>query len=272
MDVNKEDILKLREMTGCGFSDCKKALVDSGCDFDKAVGILRNKGLKVAYKRSSNKTNEGVVMACVSEDRKFGVIVCLSCETDFVSRTDSYCDFVSKLVSVACSNRIESVDSLNNFRIDGCSVRDKVTELVAKFCENIKIDYKCMSGSSLYCYNHFSRKVSSLVDVSSVVGCDCINEVGKVIAVQVAAFGPMFVDRDSIDRAVLEEEKSKLVDDDVLKSDERVREVILKGRLDKFLQEKVLLEQKLYLDSSKTVKDYLNENKVVVNSFETIKL
>ncbi len=271
MKINKDDIVKLREMTGCGFSDCMKALIDSNCDFDKAVVILKNKGLKVADKRASNSTNEGVVVAGVSGDKKFGAIVSLSCETDFVSRTEEYGNFVSGLVNVACNNKIDSLDSLNNFKVNGSSVSDSVTGLIAKFCENIKLDYKCMTGSNIYCYNHFSRKLSTLVDVTAECCC-CADDVGKTIAVQIAAFGPMFIDRDSIDSSVLEEEKRKLIDDDVLKSDERVREKILNGRLDKFFQEKVLLEQKLYIDNSKTVKDYLNENKATVNSFEIVKL
>lgn len=271
MCVDKEDVIKLRDITGCGILACKKALEQVGGNFDEAVSILKKSGARVACKRSQNITNEGVVVARVSQDRCFGVIFGLCCETDFVSRTDIYNNFALDVANVAVENKIKSVDELNSFIINGTSVADGITNLIGRFRENIKIIYECISGNEIYCYNHFSKKLSSLVDINDS-GCNDIDEAAKKIAMHIAATRPISVDKDSLDPDTLSEWKKEVSTDDLLSKGDNIRGKIIEGKLKKIFQDKVLLEQNMSFCEGETVRSYLQSNNIVVNSFKYISL
>lgn len=274
--ANIEDIKKLRDITLCGIGDCKKALEESGGDINKAIEILKKKGAKVASKRAGNKTNEGIVKAYVSDDGIFGFILSLSCETDFVARTDIFVDFVNKVFDIASKNKIKSLDELNNFSIDNSTVNDKLLDLMGKLCENMKLGYVYLTGEKLYCYNHHSNKMSSLVSFKNCSNCHNINDVCKNIAMQVAGMNSIYVSKETIDNDVLREKISEAESNEKVKTttDPKIKSHIIDGILSKFFQENVLLEQIfLFSDDKKTVKKYLEENGgVLVECFKKVSL
>lgn len=273
MNVSIEDIKKLRDMTGFGVQDCKNALAESGCDIDKALVLLKGKIASVAEKRANNQTNEGFVVANSSKDRKFGCIVSLLCETDFVARTEEYIDSARKLVNIAIENKISNIDDLNNFKVGSTTISEMVFDLVGKFQEKIKLDYVSLSGDNIYFYNHnLSNKLSSLVDIT-VSNCADIDDIGKVIAVQVASFQPIYIDRDSVPKNVLDSWENGILTDDLKSKNDVTKERIIKGRLEKIFRGKLLLDQPLYLDNDISVGEYLKKNSnAIVNSFKFISI
>jgi len=276
MGVSINDIKKLRDITFCGLGDCKKALEESEGDFDKAIQILRKKGLKVANKRCDNVTSEGIVIAKTNNDNTFGVIVTLSCETDFVAKTDNYKNLANKIVDLALENKIKDLDTLNNKELDGITVANKIIELIGQVGENVKLNYTCVEGCSnckLGYYNHFSGKLSTLTLFDNVNDISNFQEIGKVISMQIAANNPIAVDRNSVDEKILANERSLAEENSKNAKNDEIKEKMIKGKLDKFFKESVLLEQQFISDDKKTVEQYLKENgNLIVKSFNRIQI
>ena len=266
-----DDIKKLRERTLCGFSSCKDALIESKGDIDEAVQILKKKGLKVADKRSGNETNEGIIRAGVSSDRTYGTIVRLLCETDFVARGKDFIDCSEKIVDLIVRDKIKDLEELNGIKYDdNISVNNKITELIGQCGENIKLDFICVEGINLYCYNHFTKKVSSIVDLNKE-GDN--SEIGKNIAMHIVACNPISVDRNSVDSSIIDSEKKIAIELSSDEINESIREKKVLGRLNKFYKENVLLEQPWIFDAKKNVGQILSENKInCINFFKLVKI
>jgi len=143
MGININDIKKLRDITFCGLSDCKKALEESEGDFDKAIQILRKKGLKIANKRCDNETSEGIIIAKVNTSCDFGVLITLACETDFVAKTDNYKNLANKIATLAVENKIKDLETLNNTDLEGLTISNKIVELIGQVGEKVTLNYKC---------------------------------------------------------------------------------------------------------------------------------
>ena len=259
MGVNINDIKKLRDITFCGLSDCKKALEESEGDFDKAIQLLRKKGLKIASKRCDNETSEGIIISKVNSNCNFGVIVTLACETDFVAKTDNYKNLANKIASLAVENNIKDIETLNNTELDGLTIANKIVELIGQVGEKVTLNYKCIEGEKIGCYNHFSGKLSCLT-VFENVSISNFEEVGKIISMQIAANNPVAVDRYSVDEKTLENERSLAEESSKNAKNEEIKAKMINGKLDKFFKENVLLEQNLISDDKKTVEQYLKEN------------
>ena len=268
---NIEDIKKLREKTLCGFKDCKEALDEAGGNLDEAIQILKKKGLKVADKRSTNETNEGIVLAGVSPDRKYSTVVSLLCETDFVAKNSDFKECIEKILKLAIENKIDSLDKLNNINYcQNTTVNARITELIGQYGENIRLNFRYFVGRNIYCYNHHNLRISSLVDLDTDSD---ISRFGHDVAMQIVAYNPIAIDRESVDKDIIDRERNIATELSAYETNENIRVKKIEGKLNKFFKENVLIEQEWMYDSKKNVGQMLKENNVQkVNFFEIVRL
>ncbi|GAA0532304.1 translation elongation factor Ts [Chitinophaga japonensis] len=235
--------------------DCRKALVESDGDFEKAVDYLRKKGQKVAALRSDRETKEGVIIAKTTADNTSGVIVGLSCETDFVAKNEDFIQFAQSIVDLALSNGVKSIEELGAAALDGATVADKVNDQVAKIGEKITLSkFEKVDAAAVTAYIHGNYRMGVLVGFSKPV----TEEVGKDVAMQIAAMNPIAVDADSVPAELVAREKEIAVEQ--VKAEGKPAEMaekIAMGKVNKFFKESTLLQQAFVKDSNKTVADYL---------------
>jgi elongation factor Ts len=259
MTVSATDVNKLRQHTGAGMMDCKKALEESNGDFDEAVSYLRKKGAKVSSKRADKEANEGRVEALTTEDRKTGVIIAANCETDFVAKNDDFTHFVKQAAQAALDHKPNDVEALKSATVDGTTVSTMLEDQMAKIGEKITLStYHLLEGEYVEGYNHFGNQIGVLVAFNK--SGDHIVQPAQDIAMQIAAMGAMAVDRDGIPEDAVNQElevaKEQIRQEG--KPDHLV-DKIAQGKLNKFYKENTLLEQEFVKDSEKTVKDFLAE-------------
>ena len=257
-------VKELREMTDAGMMECKKALVEADGDMDKAVDVLRTRGLAAAAKKAGRATNEGTVALHVSDDGKTGAVLELNCETDFVGTNPKFTEFAAKLAAVAAANKPADVDALKACDLEGESVEAALTEMIHIIGENMQIArFAVVEGGVVASYSHMGGKIGVLVtfdvdgiDTSAADFVQC----GRDVAMQVAAVSPIAVDRDSVDPAVVEHEKS-IYKAQAAESGkpEAIQEKMATGRLEKFYKEQCLTEQVFVKNSDQTVQGYVDE-------------
>ncbi|MFY0253158.1 translation elongation factor Ts [Chitinophaga sp. 30R24] len=270
--ITAADVNKLRQQTGAGMMDCRKALVESDGDFEKAVDYLRKKGQKVAALRSDRETKEGVIIAKTAADGKSGVIVGLGCETDFVAKNEDFVKFAQAIVDLALSNGIKTVEELNAAQLDGATVADKVNDQVAKIGEKITLNkFEFVEAGGVTSYIHGNYRMGVLVAFSKPVS----EEVGKDIAMQIAAMSPIAVDADSVPTELIAREKEIAVEQ--VKAEGKpadMAEKIAAGKVNKFFKESTLLQQAFVKDNNKSVADYLKsvDADLKVSGFKRIAL
>ena len=259
--ISAADINKLRQATGAGMMDCRKALTETNGDFEAAIDWLRKQGQKVAAKRSDREAKEGVVIATTTPDNKTGIIVCVSCETDFVSKNDDFVAFVKGIADAAIGQNIKSLEELNEAQVKGAKVADLVNDKLAAIGEKIGITrFERVEAPYVASYIHGTNRIGVLV------GLDKANpEAGKDVAMQIAALNPVAVDAASVPADVIAREKAIIVD--VMKQDPKMAgkadEMLAKiaeGKMGAFFKEQTLTAQAFVKDSSKTVADYLKES------------
>lgn len=268
-EITAADVKKLRDTTGAGMMDCKKALTESNGDFDAAVDYLRKKGAKVAELRAGRDANEGVVYILTTPDNKFGIMVQVGCETDFVSKNDSFVSFAKSIAELALNNKIKNVDDLLAASLDGVSVKERIDEKVGSIGENISIqNYTCIEGECIATYNHNFR-VGVMVALNKS-GDEKYSAVGKDLAMQIAAMKPVAVDETSVTAEQKEREmaiaREKALADG---KPENMIEKIAEGALNKFYKEFTLLKQDYIKDPKKSIAQLLKEtdSDLVVTSF-----
>ncbi|MBK6932034.1 MAG: elongation factor Ts [Saprospirales bacterium] len=254
--ISTADIQKLREMTGAGMMDCKKALIDAEGDYQGAIDELRKKGIAKAAKREDREAKEGVVIAQVNAGQTQGIIVALQCETDFVARNDGFIALTQKMADIALANFPASLDGLLDLPFEsGVTIREKVGEQNGVIGEKIELGrYERLEGAQVLTYNHSNNKRSVLVALS-LAGQE---EAGRNVAMQIAAMNPVSVSKDDVDPKIVEKEieigkelaRNEGKPDDML-------EKIAMGRLNKFFQENTLLSQKFVKNNEQTVQQYL---------------
>ncbi|MCB9265742.1 MAG: elongation factor Ts [Lewinellaceae bacterium] len=272
--VTAADVKKLREMTGAGMMDCKKALSEAGGDFDKAIEILRKKGQKVSAKRADREANEGVVIAEVSDDKTKGVIVKLSCETDFVAKGEEFVGFAKRAAELALAHFPASLDDLLKVDMDGLSLGDRVTELVGKINEKIELAaYEKMEAPMICPYIHMGNKAAVLVGLNKAN--DDFYDAGRDVAMQVAAMKPVALDKDGVDQATIEKEIE--IGKEQARQEgkpEQILEKIAQGKLQKFFKDNTLLNQQFVKDNKQSVRDYLHtfDKDLTVTAFEHVTL
>ena len=270
--ITAADVNKLRQQTGAGMMDCRKALVESDGDFEKAVDYLRKKGQKVAALRSDRETKEGVIIAKTTADGKSGVIVGLGCETDFVAKNEDFVKFAQSIVDLALANGVKTIEELGAAPLDGATVADKVNDQVAKIGEKITLSkFEKVDAASVTAYIHGNYRMGVLVGFTKPAS----EEVGKDIAMQIAAMNPIAVDADSVPADVIAREKEIAVEQ--VKAEGKAPEMaekIAQGKVNKFFKESTLLQQAFVKDNNKSVADYLKSvaADLTVTAFKRIAL
>ena len=257
--ISAQDVNKLRQMTGAGMMDCKKALAEAEGDFDKAIEILRKKGQKVSASRSDRDAKEGSVFVKVSNDNKEAVLIALNCETDFVGKNEEFLSLGKLIVETAFANKPADKEALLSQKAGDLTINDKIVELVGKIGEKIEVsEYIRMTGEAVVPYIHAGSKLGVLVSLKGVNGKDVV-EAGKDIGMQIAAMNPVAVDEKSVDPTLIAKEleiaKAQILAEG---KPENMVEKIAQGKLQKFYKDTTLLHQIFVKDNSKTVAQYLD--------------
>jgi elongation factor Ts len=274
MTITAADINKLRQMTGAGMMDCKKALTEANGDFEKAIDELRKKGQKVAANRSDREAKEGLVVAKVTADGKRGVVLAINCETDFVAKNEDYGKFVNTVVDIAIAKNPKSVDELKALAYDNnITIADKLIEQTGVIGEKIDLSkYETIEAPLVVAYNHPGNRLANIVGFSS----PAVNaEVSKDVAMQVAAMAPVAVDKGDVSTEMLQREIE--IGKEQARQEgkpEEMLEKIAMGKLNKFYKESTLLNQEFIKDNKKTIAQYLNEAEkgLTVTGFKRIAL
>jgi elongation factor Ts len=276
MSITASDVNKLRQMTGAGMMDCKKALTEAEGDFEAAIDILRKAGQKVAAKRADNATNEGVVLVAMSADHSNGKIIALACETEPVSKVADFNNLASTIIEKAAASHAPSAhDLLAEPLADGRSVEGHIIELTGRIGEKITLAaYENVSAEKVVSYIHSNNKIGVLVAFENVQGAD-VMEVGKDIAMQITAMKPVALDKDGVDSETIEREIE--IGKDQARQEgkpEAMLEKIAVGKLEKFYKEQTLLNQQFVKDSSITIRQLLEQTQkgLTISSFKRISL
>jgi elongation factor Ts len=252
--ITAADINKLRQQTGAGMMDCRKALVESNGDFEAAIDYLRKKGQKVAALRGDREAKEGVVIAKTTSDNKTGFIINVSCETDFVSKNAEYIAFAQSIMDAAIENNVNSIDELNAVKIGSETVADKFNEQVAKIGEKISVSkFEKIEAPFVAAYIHGSYRMGVLVGLNKVN-----EEAGKDVAMQIAAMNPIAIDQSSVPAETIAREREIAIEQ--VKAEGKPAEMaekIAAGKINKFFKESTLLAQAFVKDGNKSVGDYL---------------
>ena len=258
MAITAQEVNKLRQMTGAGMMDCKKALVEADGDFDKAIEILRKKGQKVSASRSDRETTEGVVFVKTSDDQKEAVLISLNCETDFVAKNDEFLSIGDSILEVAFKEKPASVEELKQLQLGGLTVEEKLTELVGKIGEKIEIGaYEVMSGEVVVSYIHANGKLGVLVALENTNGQGV--EAGKDVAMQIAAMNPVALDESEVDQTTIDRELE--IGREQARAEgkpDNILEKIAQGKLNKFYKDNTLVNQAFVKDPSMNISQYLD--------------
>ncbi|WP_276132817.1 translation elongation factor Ts [Polluticoccus soli] len=271
--ISAADVNKLRQQTGAGMMDCRKALMESDGDFEKAIDYLRKKGQKVAANRSDREAKEGVVLAKASADNTYGVIVNLSSETDFVAKNAEFIAFAQQIADIALQTKATTVEDLKAASMEGATVAEKLLEMVAKIGEKIDvIRFETMTAATVVPYIHAGYRIGVLVGLNKAANENVI-AAGKDVAMQIAAMNPLAVDADSISPEMVEREKAIAVEQVMAEGKAAdMAEKIAAGKLNKFFKENTLLPQAFVKDNGKSVAEYLKsvEADLTVTAFKRV--
>jgi elongation factor Ts len=260
MTITAAQVNELRQKTGAGMMDCKKALTEANGDIQKAIEILRKKGASVASKRAEKTAGEGMVLTKVSDDKKEGSIVEVNCETDFVANSEDFINFANEVLNTIAAKKPESIDEL----MQDTSLVNKMNDVMGKVGEKMEISrfkVEKTSNGSLIDYIHPGSKLGVLVKFENVKSnSESFADLGKDIAMQVAAMNPICVYREEVPKDTIEKEIE--IYKEVAKKEgkpEQILDKIAQGKLNKFYQENCLIEQAYIKDNSKTINDLVKE-------------
>ncbi|SDE19576.1 elongation factor Ts [Mucilaginibacter pineti] len=278
VQISAADVNKLRQQTGAGMMDCKKALTETNGDFEAAIDFLRKKGAKVAASRQDRESNEGVVISRTSEDGKTGVIIELNCETDFVAKNAEFIAFANLVANKAVEFKPATIEELYALNIDventTTTIGEAIIDKTGKIGEKIGVSkLEIISGEKVIAYVHGNFRLGVLVALNSnPAGAD---EAGKDVAMQIAAMNPIAVDKDGVDSSLIERELE--IAKDVIRAEGKPEEMVEKiaaGKLNKFYKDSTLLNQEFVKDSSKNVAQFLStvEKGLTVTAFKRVAL
>lgn len=272
MAIKASDVAKLRNMTGSGMMDCKKALTETEGDLDAAVDLLRKKGQKVASKRADRATTEGAALAKVNADGKSGAIIVLNCETDFVAKNEDYVAFATNILDTALAQAPADLAALAATQVNGEAIEASITNKSGVTGEKIELGgYTFIKAERVVAYIHPGNKVATLVGFNE----DCDEQVGKDVAMQIAAMSPVAIDKDNVDEATIAREievgKELAINEG---KPAAMAEKIAMGRLNKFFAESTLLNQSFVKNNKQTIKQYLasQSKTLTVTAFQRFSL
>ncbi len=271
--ITAAQVNELRNLTGAGLMDCKKALTEANGNIQAAIDFLRKKGAKVAELRAGRAAAEGVVIAKTSADNKKGVAVYLSCESDFVGKNEGFVKFATDIADLALEKSPATLEALLELDLNGSTVRAQVQEKVSAIGELINVTaYESVEGESVVAYNHMGNKIGVLVALNKGLN-DAITAVGKDVAMQIAAMNPLAVDASGVAADVIEREKSIAREKAVAAGKpENILDKIAEGAGNTFIKENTLLTQPFVKDGSKTVAQVLGgaESGLTVTAFKRV--
>ncbi|TDH20865.1 elongation factor Ts [Segetibacter sp. 3557_3] len=273
--ITAADINKLRQATGAGMMDCRKALTETNGDFESAIDWLRKQGQKVAAKRSDRDAKEGVVIAKTTYDNQTGIVLTVSCETDFVSKNADFVAFANSIADAAIGNNVKSAEELNDVTVNGAKIADLINDKLASIGEKIGISrFERLDAPYVASYIHGANRMGVLVALNRVAP-----DAGKDIAMQIAAMNPLGVDAASISSDVIERERAIVTEQ--ISADPKMAgkpsEMIAKiaeGKLNSFFKENTLTAQLYVKDNGKTVSEYLKsiDSELQVLAFKRVAL
>ena len=274
-NISAQLVKELREMTGAKMMDCKKALVQTEGDIEKAIEFLREKGLADAAKKSGRVAAEGIVKTYISEDKKAGSVVEFNCETDFVAANDEFVAFAERLAEMVVETKAENVEALLNEKFDGeTTVYDALKALIAKLGENMTVrrfTRFAIENGVVKSYIHGGGRIGVLVELACDTASDVLDEVAKEVCMQIAAANPLFLSEDQVDAASIEKEK-EIYRVQALNEGkpENIVEKMVEGRIKKYYKEVCLLDQLWVKDNDKTIAKFLAEKSKEVGSPITV--
>ena len=274
--ISAQDVNKLRQTTGAGMMDCKKALTEANGDFEAAIDLLRKKGQKVSAARAENVTSEGMIVTNISTDKKNGKLIAFACETEPVSKVADFKNLGQAILDVAVAKNPASVDELLTLSLaDGRSVQENIIDLTGKIGERLVIAaYENIVEEEVVSYIHSNGKLAVLVALKNTGGKD-VTAIGKDVAMQIAAMKPVAVDKDGVSAEMVQREIE--VGKEQARAEgkpEAMLEKIAAGKLNKFYKDNTLLNQDFVKDGSKTIAQILDEvNKgLTVTAFKRISI
>jgi elongation factor Ts len=272
--ITAADINKLRQTTGAGMMDCRKALTETNGDFEAAIDWLRKQGQKIAAKRGDREAKEGVVIAQTTADNKTGIVLCISCETDFVSKNEDFVAFAKSIADAAIANNVKSAEELNKVSIGGSTVEALINDKLASIGEKIGVSkFERVDAAYVAPYIHGAYRLGVLVGMNKAAA-----DAGKDVAMQIAAMNPVAIDPNSVPAEVVAREKAIVMD--LMKQDPKMAgkpdemlSKIAEGKMNAFFKEQTLLAQAFVKDAGKSVGDYLKgAGDVVVTEFKRVAL
>ncbi len=274
VQITAADVNKLRQQTGAGMMDCKKALTEANGDFEAAIDNLRKKGAKVAASRQDRESNEGVVIAKTTADGKRGVVIEFNCETDFVAKNADFIAFANSIADLAIEKNPSSIEELVGLELNGAKLSDTILDQTGKIGEKVGVSkYETVTGEKVIAYIHGNYRLGVLVALSANIAQ--ADEIGKDVAMQIAAMNPVAIDKDDVDSRTIERELE--IAKDVIRAEGKPEEMVEKiaaGKLNKFYKDSTLLNQEFVKDSSKTVARFLNDvhKGLTVTAFKRVQL
>ncbi|WP_134089642.1 translation elongation factor Ts [Olivibacter sp. XZL3] len=274
VQISASDVNKLRQQTGAGMMDCKKALVEANGDFEAAVDYLRKKGAKVAASRQDRDSNEGVVIAKTTADGKRGVVVEVNCETDFVAKNADFIAFAESIADVAINEAPTSLEDLKALNINGAKIADLLIDQTGKIGEKIEVSkYEVITADKVVPYIHGNYRLGVLVGLSADI--EGAEDAGKDVAMQIAAMNPVAIDKDGVDARTIERELE--IAKEQIRAEgkpENMVEKIAQGKLNKFYKDSTLLNQDFVKDGSKSVAQFLDSvsKGLTVTAFKRVQL
>ena len=258
VNISAKEVNELRQKTGSGMMDCKKALVEAGGDFDKAIDILRKKGQKVSAARSNRATSEGIVIYKLSSNEDKASILSFTCETDFVAKNEDFQELASRILDTAFENNFSSVEEILSSKLDSLTIEQEIVNLIGKIGEKIELrQFENLEGEKIVPYIHAGNKLGVLVSLVNTSSVDYVSA-GKDVAMQIAAMNPIALNKDGVDQSVIDKE-IEIGKEQAIKEGkpENIVEKIAQGKLQKFFKENTLLSQPFVKDNSMTIESYL---------------
>lgn len=263
MAISAQDVKSLRDRTGAGMADCKKALEEANGDMTAAIDVLRKKGAATAAKRADRTANEGVIATAVTADHKRGAIVEVNSETDFVARNEEFGAFARKLAKAVLDGQPSTQEALNALSFGDITVETALHEMLGKFSERIEVRrFATLATDDGYIaeYVHHGDKLAVLIELSAAGDNDSTNALARDVAMQVAAMNPSYVNRTEISESVIAKEREIYTAQTAAEGKKpEIAVKIVANRVEKFFGDVCLVEQSFVKDSAKTIKDILAE-------------
>ena len=258
--ISASDVNKLRQMTGAGMMDCKKALVESNGDFDAAIDNLRKKGQKISLNRADRAAQEGAVIALTSDDRKTGIVIELNCETDFVAKNDDFVKFANEIAQLALTQKPSNLEALKALEIGGFSLEQRMMDEMGKTGEKMDVSkYEIIQGENVVAYIHAGNRMGVLVQMNNAPSESNLIA-GKDTAMQIAAMNPIALNESEVPTETIAREIEVGKEQAIAEGKPaEMAEKIAQGRLNKFYKEYTLLNQEFVKDGSKSIAKMLSD-------------